>query len=55
MIAVDANLLVYAHREDSPFEAWIGVKMHGEFPKDLKYLWNHLDLLEDQGDDPLAN
>ena len=25
MIAVDTNLLVYAHREDSPFEAWIEV------------------------------
>jgi hypothetical protein len=107
MIAVDTNLLVCAHREDSPFEAWIevgplgrdrkaigrsfaaplgkaesavlkcmmlasprswrprvvdfrsrllplpdthrrqsarGVRMDGEFSKNLKYLWNHPDL-----------
>jgi hypothetical protein len=54
MIAVDTNLLVYAHREDSSWHdaalakisPWpcMSFRMDGEFPKNLKHLWNHPDL-----------
>jgi len=32
MIAIDTNLLIYAHREDSPWSVFTGADETGEWP-----------------------